>query len=247
VNGPRRLIEQSPLVARLVDDANKREPSAEVMQKVLAILDSPAAAPSAPVRATARLRGLQPWISLALVGVGALVVLGYSTLRHPAEPAPTVDAPARVPVDEPSVGAPIQERAPDPVPLLSISDLPDSKSGSGSSSERAEGDRARRHRNGATAGAVKASTARELEHITRAREALTKGDTRACLAAIRQHDAEFPEGQYGPEAAVMRIEATYASGDRAQASALARALLAKSPESPYAARIRSLLTSAEKE
>ena len=50
-----------------------------------------------------------------------------------------------------------------------------------------------------------------------------------------------------PEAAVMKIEATHANGDRAGARTLARAFLAKSPESPYAARIRSLLATLEQE
>jgi hypothetical protein len=247
VKGPRRLIEENELFASLVDDAQKREPSPEALNKLLDVLDSPVATPTAPARA--RLRLTDPWIGLALVGAGALAVLGYSTLDRPRERppvaavAPSNAAPAR----ETRVASPI-EHAPEAVPSLSISELPDSKE----TPSRARTIPARPASSAPSAAATATATARpaagrELELIARAREALTRGDARACLAALAQHDAEFPNGQFMPEAAVMKIEATHASGDRAGARTLARTFLAKSPESPYAARIRSLLATLEQE
>jgi len=44
----------------------------------------------------------------------------------------------------------------------------------------------------------------------------------------------------GAEASVVRIEALSASGDSARAKSLAEGFLAKNPNSPYAARLRSL-------
>ncbi len=247
MKGPRRLIEENELVASLVEDANAREPSAEALQKVLAVLDDlPAPAPGAPARPRARLHTPDPWIWLALVGGGALAVLGYSVLDRPGEqPVATVSVPAVAPL----VDAPVPERAPEAVPSLSISELPDSKdtlSRSRVVAARSGGAQPSPTKVSPVA-AAKPSTTRELELITRAREALTRGDVRACLAAISRHDADFPDGQFTPEAAVMRIEATHASGDRAGARTLADGFLARHPKSPYAARIRSLIAASEKE
>ncbi|MDF2696230.1 MAG: hypothetical protein K0S65_4613 [Labilithrix sp.] len=242
MKGPRPLIEQNELFASLVDDAHKREPSDEALQKVLDILDSPAAAPVPPARA--RLRAPNPWICLAVVGAGALAVLGYSTLERPHQETAAVGATAAA-----TIGKRIAEPAPEAVPSMPISDLPDSKDAPPRGRPVAARPSASQGSSSAAspAPAAKPSTARELELITRAREAVTKGDARACLAAVAQHDAEFPDGQFTPEAAVMRIEATYASGDRAGARTLARAFLAKHPGSPYVARIRSLAAASEKE
>jgi outer membrane protein assembly factor BamD (BamD/ComL family) len=44
----------------------------------------------------------------------------------------------------------------------------------------------------------------------------------------------------GTEAAVLRIEALSQNGDATHAKALAESFLAKNPNSPYAARLRSL-------
>jgi len=248
VKGPRPLIEQNELFASLVDDAHKREPSEEALQKLLEVLDAPSAAPSPASRSRLRLRAPEPWICLAVIGAGALAVLGYSTLERPGQETVAVGASA------PSSGAATLgkrnvEPAPEAVPSMAISDLPDSKE----AAPRGRPVAARPAASQASSSvaspspAAKPSTARELELITRAREALTKGDARACLAAIGQHDAEFPDGQFTPEAAVMRIDATRASGDRARARTHARAFLAKHPGSPYEARIRSFLAASEKE
>ncbi len=245
MKGPRRLIEENELFASLVEDAQKREPDPRALQKMLDVLDAPVAPASSVVRGRSRPRIPDPRIALALVGAGALAVLGYSTFDRPRQEtvAPVV---ATAPLSGPDVvGTSHVEPAPEAVPSLSISDLPDSKDVP--SRGRQAGARVASGPTTTATPATKPSTARELELITRARAALTSGDGRGCLAAVSQHDAEFPDGQFMPEAAVMKIEATHASGDRAGARTLARAFLAKSPESPYAARIRSLLATLEQE
>lgn len=242
---PRRLIEQDELVATLVDDAQSREPDPRALQKLLDVLDSPAATASAPARA--RVRAPDPWIYLALVGAGALALLGYGALdRRSVETAPVVAAPS---ANAAPLATGITSPAPEAVPSLSIADLPDVKDDPSRGHPLPGRSPVARSSTSASRSAQAAmpSKGRELELITRAREALTKGDTRECLATIALHDAEFPDGQFTPEAAVMRIEATQVSGDRARARSLARAFLAKSPDSPYAARIRSLLASLEQE
>jgi len=246
VRGPRRLIEENELFASLVDDAQTREPNPEALNELLDVLDAPVAPASGA--APAGLRRPSPWIGLALVGAGALAVLGYSTRDGRYEP-PSVTAvapstPTRA--GEADVAEPI-EHAPDPVPSLPISELPDSKDPPARARSIPPRPMAAAASAAAPVTAVRPGAGRELELITRARAALTKGDARGCLAAIAQHDAEFPDGQFTPEAAVMKIEATHASGDRAGARTLARAFLARSPESPYAARIRSLLATLEQE
>ena len=246
MRGPRRLIEENELFASLVDDAQKREPSPEALNKLLDVVDAPAAPAGGAARA--RLRLPDPWIGLALVGAGARAVLAYNTFdRSHESPSVVAMAPSNARAEgEARVAAPT-EHAPEAVPSLSISDLPDSKDTPARVRPAPARPAVTSASTAAATPAARPAAGRELELIAQAREALTKGDARACLAAIAQHDAEFPDGQFMPEAAVMKIEATHASGDRAGARTLARAFLARSPESPYAARIRSLLATLEQE
>ncbi len=52
--------------------------------------------------------------------------------------------------------------------------------------------------------------------------------------------ARFPKGHLSSEARLLRIEAMAAAGQRDQAAAQARALLAANPNSPYSARLRAI-------
>jgi hypothetical protein len=82
--------------------------------------------------------------------------------------------------------------------------------------------------------------AREQQMIVRARTALAAGDVAGANRALDEHDATFPNGAFAEESSVLRIDALARSGQRAAAQRAARAFLARSPASPYAARLRDL-------
>ncbi|AKU98758.1 hypothetical protein AKJ09_05422 [Labilithrix luteola] len=241
----RPLIEENELFAKLVADAKRREPPPEALQGLHQKL---AARPSF-LASLATLRARR-WGWTALAGIGCLAAVGVMIDRRPMTEPPSevpsslaATATATAPSPTPSVEAPA-------IPSVSIDDLPSSATTHGSR------DVARDARTRLTPPPAPSSTTprpsqapagnvrRELELIAVAREALTKGDARACLAAIDLHDREFPAGQFALEAKVMRIEAAFAAGDK-NASSLAREYLAAHPSSPYEARIRSLLSSPE--
>jgi len=70
--------------------------------------------------------------------------------------------------------------------------------------------------------------------------ALRKGDVAAALRSLDEYERRFPSGALAPEAAVARIEATFASGDTTKGRALADAFLAAHPDSPLAKRVQRL-------
>jgi hypothetical protein len=82
----------------------------------------------------------------------------------------------------------------------------------------------------------------EIASLDGARTALRRGNAGGALAALDRYDAEFGKsGGLRVEATVLRIDALLRSGNRARATALANAFLARNPKSPYAARVRALL------
>ncbi len=238
MKAPRRLVDENELFAELVDDAHRREPPPEVLKSLLDVLESPAASAIAPARVQVGLRPHGLW--LAIAGAGVIALLSFIALERPHErPAATASSdvvtepPARTPASA------IAEPAAEAVPSIAIADLPDSKAARAPARPRAA------KAASAPTSSGRPSMRREVELIARARAALTKGDAEACLATLALRDAEFHDGQFGPEAEVMRIEATQARGDRARARTLAHAFLAKSPDSAYAGRVRSLLAAME--
>jgi hypothetical protein len=86
------------------------------------------------------------------------------------------------------------------------------------------------------------SLATEVSALQMARTALAAHDSASALAALDLYKARFPAGRLAPEATVLRIEALVEHGDRAQASALADKFESSNPKSPYADRIRSILS-----
>ncbi|MBX3209542.1 MAG: hypothetical protein KF764_31200 [Labilithrix sp.] len=233
---PRRLVEESSLFASLVADAERREPPPEALRGLLRRLESPPAVATGSASASRR-----KWALTAIAGAGGVVLLGAFTaeLLSRNEPLPVVPPETSAPAAEHAAPAPsIPSAASEPanaVPSVSIDELPDSKVA------------APRPRSPAAAPASPSavpSSRREIELVAQAREALTRGDARACLAAVDLHDREFPDGQFALEANVMRIEATLAKGDRAGARALALEYLARNPGSAYEGRVRSLAAAA---
>jgi len=81
----------------------------------------------------------------------------------------------------------------------------------------------------------------ELATLEQARSALAAGDPAHALSILDSYGATFPRAAMAPEATVLRIEALVRAGDRPAATRVGEAFLASHPQSPYAARVRSLL------
>jgi outer membrane protein assembly factor BamD (BamD/ComL family) len=70
---------------------------------------------------------------------------------------------------------------------------------------------------------------------------VARSDVATALDALDSYDRTFPSGTLAPEAAVLRVQALLARGDRAAAIALTDAFLRAHPASPYAAKMRALV------
>jgi hypothetical protein len=90
--------------------------------------------------------------------------------------------------------------------------------------------------------AVSATLADEVAALQVARTALAAHDPSGAIVALDRYKSRFPSGKLGPEATVLRIDALNQRGDRAAASALGDRFLAAHPNSPYADRVRSILS-----
>lgn len=81
----------------------------------------------------------------------------------------------------------------------------------------------------------------ELALIDAARARLRAGDANGALELVRMHRTRFAQGQLGPEALAVAIEAELQSGRSAEAHAAAARFFSAYPSHPLAARVRSLL------
>ncbi len=90
--------------------------------------------------------------------------------------------------------------------------------------------------------AASATLADEVAALQVARTALAGHDPSGAIVALDHYKSRFPSGKLGPEATVLRIDALTQRGDRATASAMGDRFLAAHPHSPYADRVRSILS-----
>lgn len=93
----------------------------------------------------------------------------------------------------------------------------------------------------ATQERARDSLSAELAALDRARSALGSRDTQLTLRLLDEYAQRFPKRRLSTEAAVLRIEALAARGDRASAARLGKEFLARQPNGPYARRVSSLI------
>jgi hypothetical protein len=86
----------------------------------------------------------------------------------------------------------------------------------------------------------------ELVPLDLARRAIANREAPRALDILDDYGTRFPGGALRSEATMLRIEALVAVGRRPDATRLGAAVLASAPDSPYAARVRSLIGSAMK-
>jgi hypothetical protein len=93
--------------------------------------------------------------------------------------------------------------------------------------------------------AASSTLADEVAALEVARAALRAHDPNGAIVALDRYKGRFPSGKLAPEATVVRIEALNQRGDRGAASALGDRFLAAHPNSPYADRVRSILSTSK--
>ena len=85
---------------------------------------------------------------------------------------------------------------------------------------------------------AKPSIRDEVALLDRARAAVGGGDGSLALRHLDHYASEFPKGSLRLEAEVLRIQALASAGRKVEASQRAKRLLARSPNSVVASRLR---------
>jgi len=236
-----RLLDEpgtDPLEADLLRLARREGPSRDGRQRILAGLGVAAAASTASSSSAAASKGANAvravawhaalkWAIFGAVGVGAaavaLLVFGHHAPKPVSAPpanSTLLAAPKAEPMALPSAHAP----AAVPGPVTQLEDLP-------RLSVSADGVHA----------APAPSLADEVAAIKAAKSALLAGNASDALHQLDAYRAHFPRGRLTQEASVVRIEALLKSGNRSAASAAGDRFLAAHADSPYAARVHTLI------
>jgi len=98
-----------------------------------------------------------------------------------------------------------------------------------------------------TSPSTAASIADEVGLLDAAREALARGDSDDAIRVLNAHSERFGAGALVQEADVLRVQALIESGERSEATDLAKQYLTEHGDSPHANRVRTLMNQAERE
>jgi hypothetical protein len=233
---PMRLMDEAggdELELSLLQLARSEGPSADGRRKILAGIAAASAASAVSQQAQAAStagKGLTAakWGVLAIAAVAipaAILLRGGDDGSVPLNPAPSaLKAPATEVKATPLPAAPVEAEGPAPLALEDLPTLPSVVPETGSAaSKQAQG-----------------SLADEVAQLQKAKLALKGGSPAQALAELNAYAQRFPRPMLGAEATVLRIEALSQSGDKGRAKSLAEGFLVKNPNSPYAARLRTL-------
>jgi Outer membrane lipoprotein len=231
-----RLLEEpgaDPLEVNLLQLARSEGPSAESRRRILAglavgiaagTISAPSDAAQKATRSAASSAAVK-WGVASVVAIGASVVAFLSLQPKPHTPVVTPLSNTASAIVVP-VTAPAAAVSGELVPVTKVEDLPTLAEGSGSDSPKS----------------VSApSLAEEVAAIKSAKGALASGNAAQALRELDAYKLHFPRGRLSQEASVVRIEALIGSGNQAAASAVADHFLAAHPDSPYSARVRTLV------
>jgi hypothetical protein len=183
-----------------------------------------------------KLVGFKAWLGAALVATAAGV--GVYTFSASQAKSEAPQSPAVAVTLEPAM-----EVTPTPaeVPVLTAEERLPTEAASTDVREANAGAKAAARKESGD----KSSLSRELSLVDSARQALLRGDPKLTLSRLDAYRTQFPKGALRSEAAMLRVEALVAVGDRAGAKRVGQQLLRGAPNSPYSQRIRSLLGNAE--
>jgi hypothetical protein len=231
-----RLLEEpgaDPLEVSLVQLARSEGPSAESRRRILAglaagIVAGTISAPSDAAQKAAHSAASSvavKWGVAGVIAIGAAVVafLSLQPKAHVPVVAPLSNTPT---VSAVPVTAPTTAVSGELVPVTKVEDLPTLMDGPGADSPKSVG---------------APSLAEEVAAIKSAKGALASGNAAQALRELDAYKLHFPRGRLAQEATVVRIEALIGSGNQAAASTVADHFLAAHPDSPYSARVRTLI------
>ncbi len=226
MNDPERLIQGGDDLERAMLQAGARDgPPAASRQQAAAALGIGGGGAAVGALSLGSGWSLLKWIGGATIAA-ALVGGGLHFLRS-APTASMVIAPPATPVPVPTIAP-----APEPLPVLEPAPTATDPMPAVPKMDRAR----------SAPSKTKRTSTLELETslLDTARGALREGHPESALRTLDTYDAQFPAGLLSPEATVLRIEALVRVGDEAGARKLADTFLRAHPESPLAARVRSL-------
>jgi hypothetical protein len=171
---------------------------------------------------------LAKWLGIVALG-GTVVTGSVAYLRHTTPVAVVAPSSQRAGVALPVRNARVEATSTPEPESVTATETPETTSPSPS----------------ARKGAARAQPdiSLEITALDTARSALRGGRAPEALAALDRYDATFGRsGGLRVEATALRIDALLRSGRRDRAESLASAFLAHNPKSPYAARIRALVS-----
>jgi Outer membrane lipoprotein len=232
-----RLLEEpgaDPLEVSLLQLARSEGPSAESRRRILAGLGAGVVAGTISAPSDAAQKASHGAASSAAVkwGVAGVIAIGASVVAFlslqpkahtPLVVAPLSNAPSASAVPVPAPSAAVSGEL---VPVTKVEDLPTLADSSSADSPKNVG---------------VPSLAEEVAAIKSAKGALAGGNAAQALRELDAYKLHFPRGRLAQEATVVRIEALMGSGNQAAAGAVADRFLAAHPDSPYSARVRTLV------
>ncbi len=232
---PTRLLDEAggdELELSLLRLARSESPSTEGRRRVLAGVAAVGVTSLASQTAEAAKvggRSLSSGIKWALLGVAAVALpTGLWMKGSDSKPSLAKVAPPN------ALQAPASEVVPPSAPAhadgpapLTLDDLPALPEGDTPASP-------------GVARVTQGSLAEEVAQLQKAKLALKGGKPAEALSELNVYAQRFPRPRLGAEATVVRIEALSAGGSSERAKSMAEGFLAKNPNSPYAARLRSL-------
>jgi len=240
---PKRLLEASPneLTRAVLRAGKSYQASSNARRATLAALGV-AGSSALFAKSAAASTTFKQWIVGGLLG-GAVIgagAVGVTLLEEPsADVAPAAGAPGlnpAAPAAPPLAASPPSEpppalqqpAAPEPLPpALEPSNAPAPAAAPPSRSPPAAAEPNSNN-----------SLAAELEALDSARRALSAGNGGQALQLLDAHGRRFPRGRLRLEAEVLRIEALMQTGQRAAASARAKAFVKRYPNSVFVSRVQ---------
>ncbi len=241
---PKRLLEASPneLTRAVLRAGKSYQASSNARRTTLAALGV-AGSSALFAKSAAASTTFKQWIVGGLLG-GAVIgagAVGVTLLEEPsADVAPAAGAPGlsnpAAPAAPPLAASPPSEpppalqqpAAPEPLPpALEPSNAPAPAAAPPSRSPPAAAEPNSNN-----------SLAAELEALDSARRALSAGNGGQALQLLDAHGRRFPRGRLRLEAEVLRIEALMQTGQRAAASARAKAFVKRYPNSVFVSRVQ---------
>jgi hypothetical protein len=245
---PRRILSDAKagdLQRSLLMSWSDERPSDRARARTLAALGLGAAPLALPAAAaatapkTALVTLVAKWSAIGLVAFGTTAAaVGYARMDGP-EPQASSANKARA-VANANGAAPARPANATPPSAMGPANVKASAPANVGTPGRETASAARGH---TRAPAPASSLDAQLSSLARARESLAAGRPDTALASLDDYDARYHGGAFAQEAYVLRVQALIAQGDRAGAQRVATRFLAAYPQSPHAARVRSLVSS----